>query len=307
METASEVWQVEGHALEMTHLDKLFWPEAGFTKRDMLDYYHRIALVALPHFRDRPVTLRVFPEGATGASYYQRERPSYAPAWLTGAAYHPRTRASGQAEPRAITTPLVNGAASMLWLANSGCVEFHLWSARVARLDQPDQAIFDLDPGENVPFATVREAALRLRDHLEQAGMVCYPKTSGGRGLHVYAPLEPVQPYADVRGWVKATAQRLADARPTLVAVARGATHRGDCVTIDYAQNSIGRNTAAPYTIRAGAAQPQVSMPLSWEEVSDDDIRLADMTPQLALDRARRLGDLFAPALLANQRLPAHP
>lgn len=305
MGAASEVWQVDGHALAVTHLDKLFWPAAGFTKRDLLEYYQRISPVALPHFHGRPVTLRVFPAGATGASYYQRDRPSSAPAWLAGATYHPRTRASGQTEPHAITTPLVNDVASLLWLANGGCVEFHLWSARVERLDLPDQAIFDLDPGENVPFARALEAALRLRDHLERVDIACYAKTSGGRGIHVYAPLEPARPYADVRQWVKAVAQRLATAHPALIAVAHGATHRGDYVTIDYAQNSIGRNTAAPYTIRADASRPQVSTPLRWEEVADGGIVPADMTPAVALERARRLGDLFAPALLANQRLPA--
>jgi bifunctional non-homologous end joining protein LigD len=307
MSAPSEVWQVEGHALELSHLDKLFWPDAGFTKRDMLSYYQQIAPAALPHFRDRPVTLRVFPEGTQGESFYQRERPPYAPPWLAGASYHPRTRSAGAGEPHAITTPLVSDSASLLWLANGGCVEFHLWSSRIGRLDQPDQAIFDLDPGERAPFAKALEAALRLHDQLEQAGIASYPKTSGGHGIHVYAPLAPVHLYMDVRQWVKATAQRLAEAHPTLVAVGSGSTHRGDYVTIDYAQNSIGRNTAAPYTIRAGAFQPRVSTPLRWEEIASGGIHPADMTPQVALERVRRLGDLFAPALLANQRLPARP
>lgn len=305
MSAVTEVWQVEGHALELTHLDKLFWPDAGFTKRDMLRYYQQIAPTALPHFQDRPVTLRVFPETAASGSFYQRERQAYAPPWLASASYQPRSSATGAGETRTITLPLVNNSASLLWLANGGCVEFHLWSARVTRLDQPDLAIFDLDLGEQVPFTRALEAALRLRDQLEQAGIASYPKTSGGRGIHVYAPLAPVHSYADVRRWVKATAQQLAERRPALVTMASGSTHRGDAVTIDYAQNSIGRNTAAPYTIRAGASRPQVSMPLSWEEIAEGGIHPADMTPQLALERAQTLGDLFAPALLASQRLPA--
>ncbi len=304
MNTASEVWQVEGHALQVSHLAKLFWPEAGFTKQDMLRYYLRIAPVALPHFRDRPVTLRVFPEGASGASFYQRERPSHAPSWVAGEVYHPRTGDSGATVTHAITAPLINDAASLIWLANGGCVEFHLWSARTPHLDLPDQAIFDLDPGESVPFSRVSEAGLRLREHLESLGVASYAKTSGGQGLHVYMPLEPVHSYTDVRQWVKAIAQRLAANYPTLVAVARGSTHRGDYVTIDYAQNSIGRNTAAPYTIRVGASRPQVSMPVSWEEIAAGSVRPDDLTPDVALERVQRYGDLFAPALLANQQLP---
>lgn len=305
MNAASEEWQVEGHAIPVSHLEKAFWPEAGFTKGDMLRFYLQISPVALPHFLDRPVTLRVFPEGASGASFYQRERPSYAPSWIAGEVYHPRTGGSGTKTPRAITTPLINDAASLIWLANGGCVEFHLWSARAPHLDLPDQAIFDLDPGENVPFSRVLEAALRLREHLERQGIVSYAKTSGGRGLHVYVPLAPVHTYLDVRQWVNATAQRLAADHPTLVAVAHGSTHRGDHVTIDYAQNSIGRNTAAPYTIRAGVSAPRVSTPLSWEEIAAGSIRPDDLTPDVALERVQRYGDLFAPALLANQRLPA--
>lgn len=299
MSSPSDVWQVERRAIPVSHLEKSFWPEAGFTKRDMLRYYLRIAPVALPHFRDRPVTLRVFPEVASGASYYQRERPGYAPSWIAGAVYHPRT-----GDSHAITTPLINDAASLIWLANGGCVEFHLWSARAPHLDLPDQAIFDLDPGENASFSQVLEAGVRLREYLESLGIASYAKTSGGRGLHVYVPLAPVHTYLDVRQWVNVTAQQLAADYPALVAVAHGATHRGDYVTIDYAQNSIGRNTAAPYTIRAGASNPRVSMPLSWEEIAAGTIRPDDFTPDVALERVRRYGDHFAPALLANQRLP---
>ena len=304
MNTASEVWQVEGHAIPVSHLEKVFWPEAGFTKQDMLRYYLQIAPVALPHFRDRPVTLRVFPEGVSGGSFYQRERPSHAPPWIAGEVYHPSTGNSGTRAPRAITTPLITDAASLIWLANGGCVEFHLWSARAPHLDLPDQAIFDLDPGEKTPFSRVLEAGLRLRDHLESLGIASYAKTSGGHGLHVYAPLAPVHTYVDVRQWVNGTAQHLAADYPALVAVAHGATHRGDQVTIDYAQNSIGRNTAAPYTIRAGASNPQVSTPISWDEIAAGSLQPDDLTPDVALERAHRYGDLFAPALLANQRLP---
>lgn len=301
--TTSEVWQIDDHAVQVSHLEKLFWPDGAFTKRDMLRYYLQVAPVALPHFRDRPVTLRVFPESAQGTSFYQRERPEYAPEWLPGVTYRPQTRASSQSDPRTITLPLANDTACMIWLANGGCIEFHLWSARAPQLDLPDQAIFDLDPGENVPFSRVLEASLRLRGHLEGEGITSYAKTSGGHGIHVYVPLFPEYTYLDVRRWVMSVAQKLAATFPALVAVAHGPTHRGDHVTIDYAQNSIGRNTAAPYTIRAGASQPRVSTPLTWDEIAAGTIKPADFTPDVVLERVQQLGDLFAPALLANQRV----
>lgn len=305
MSDVSKTWQIENRTVRVSHLEKVYWPQSAFTKGDMLRYYLDIASVALPHFQDRPVTLRVFPDGPHGMSFYQRERPEYAPSWLRSAIYHPRTATSGQKEPDPITVPLVNDAASLIWLANGGCVEFHLWSARVPHLDVPNQAIFDLDPGDTAPFSAVLEASLRVREHLERVGIACYAKTSGGRGIHIYAPLAPRYPYVDVRRWVRARAEELAAAFPRLIAVARGPTHRGDLVTVDYAQNSVGRNTAAPYTIRAGASQPLVSAPLSWDEMTVGNFQPVDLTPGVVLERIRRLGDLFAPVLHTEQNLPA--
>jgi bifunctional non-homologous end joining protein LigD len=154
-----------------------------------------------------------------------------------------------------------------------------------------------------VPFEAVREAALRLRDALKQAGVRGYPKTSGGSGLHVFVPLAPGHTFDRVRAWVKAVGQQLASSYPNLVALAHGRTHQGGHVTVDYAQNSVGRNTAAPYTLRAQLAYPTVSTPLSWEELERGDLLPAGLTPQAVLERVERLGDLFAPVLQANQSL----
>ncbi len=164
-------------------------------------------------------------------------------------------------------------------------------------------AIFDLDPGETASFDAVREAGLRLHDALAQAGIRGYPKTSGGGGLHVFVPLAPGHTFERVRGWVKAVGQQLESTSPDLVALARGATHRGGRVTVDYAQNSLGRNTATPYTLRAHPAHPMVSTPLTWEELEAGTIHPADLTPQVVLGRDERWGDLFAPVLLGEQQL----
>jgi len=290
-------WSIGGRTIAVSNLEKAYWPGDGLTKGDLLRYYQTVAPVLLPHCADRPATLRVYPNGIRGFSYYRRELPSHAPDWLRGVAYRPETTG----EP--IQLPLVDDAAGLVWLANTGAIELHLWTARLPNLDEPDQAVFDLDPGDQASFGDVLRAALRLRDELERRGLHGYPKTSGGKGLHVYLPLAAGHTYDAVRAWVKAVAERLAAAHPDLIAVARGATHRGGHVTIDYAQNSVGRNTAAPYTPRARPGAP-VSCPLTWDEVADGKIAPSDLTLRTVPDRVAKLGDVFAPVLAADQRLP---
>ncbi len=297
MSAAGETWRLDGRTVAITHPDKLYWPNAKLTKGDMLGYYRAMAPVMLPHFRDRPVTLRLFPRGIGGFSYYRRSLPQDAPDWLRRVTYETET------DRHAIQLPLVDDAAGLIWLANLGAIEFHLWGSRAPRLHEPDVAIFDLDPGEEATFAHTLEAALRVRDALDEAGVRGYPKTSGGSGLHIYVPLAPGQSFDGVRAWVKDLAGRLAAAYPDLIAVAHGATHRGDRVTVDYAQNSVGRNTAAPYTLRARPGAP-VSMPVTWAEVEAGRIRPADFTLASAPDRVVKVGDLFRPVLEGGQGLP---
>ena len=297
MNASSETWYLGSQAIHVSHLEKVYWPQAGFTKGDLLHYYRQIAPVALPYLKDRPVTLRVYPHGVEGASYYRRDCPEEAPDWLRRVDYQPKTVS------HAVPLPVIDTMAGLLWFANQGAIEFHLWGSHLPDLSQPDLAIFDLDPGETASFAAVRGAGLRLHDALAWAGVRGYPKTSGGNGLHVFVPLAPGHTFERVRGWVKAVGQQLAETYPDLIALARGATHRGGRVTVDYAQNSLGRNTATPYTLRAHPAHPTVSAPLSWEELEAGTIDPADLTPQVVLGRVERLGDLFAPVLLGQQQL----
>ena len=297
MNASSETWQLGDQAIQVSHLEKVYWPQTGFTKGDLLRYYRQIAPVVLSHLKDRPVTLRVYPQGVSGTSYYLRDCPENAPDWLRRVQYQPKTVS------HPVPLPLIDTAAGLLWFANQGAIEFHLWGSHTPDLSQPDLAIFDLDPGEIASFDAVREAALRLHDALEQAGVRAYPKTSGGRGLHVFVPLRPDHTFERVRAWVKAVGQQLAESYPDLIALAHGATHQGGLVTVDYAQNSLGRNTAAPYTLRAHPDHPTVSTPLTWEELQNGTIDPVDLTPRMVLERIERLGDLFASVLRADQRL----
>jgi len=297
MNASSETWQLGNQSVEVTHLEKVYWPQSGFTKGDMLHYYRQIAPVALPYLKGRPVTLRVYPQGVEGTSYYLRDCPEDAPDWLRRVQYQPKTVS------HAVPLPLIDTAAGLIWFANQGAIEFHLWGSHTPDLSQPDLAIYDLDPGETASFDAVQEAALRLHDILEKAGVRGYPKTSGGHGLHVFVSLGPGYTFERVRTWVKAVGHQLASSFPDLVALAHGATHQGGRVTVDYAQNSLGRNTAAPYTLRARPAHPTVSTPLTGEELEAGPIHPADLTPGVVLERVGRLGDLFTPVLQGGQHI----
>ncbi len=297
MNTSSETWQLGNQAVQVTHLEKVYWPETGFTKGEVLGYYRQIAPVLLPYLKDRPVTLRMYPQGVEGTSYYLRDCPADAPEWIRRVTYQPKT------VNHPVPLPLIDTAAGQLWFANQGAIEVHLWGSHTPDPKQPDLAIFDLDAGSTASFEVVREAALRLHDALKQAGVRGYPKTSGGGGLHVFVPLAPGSTFEHVRRWVKAVGNKLASNYPDLIEPASGATHQGGRVTVDYAQNSLGRNTAAPYTLRAHPDHPTVSTPLSWEELDTGSIHPTSFTPQVVLERISRMGDLFAPVLQADQHI----
>jgi len=297
MTQLSENWQLHGIRVAITHPSKLYWPDNDLTKGDMLHYYRSMAPVMLPYFHNRPVTLRIFPRGIHDFSYYRRDLPEDAPDWLRYVDYRTET------DPHVIQLPLVDDAAGLIWLANKASIEFHLWSAREPNLEEPDMVIFDLDPGEKATFSEALEAALRVHQALKDFGLRGFPKTSGVRGMHVYMPLASGYTFDAVRTWVKNVAEQLAAADPDLIAVAHGATHRGARVTIDYIQNSIGHNTAAPYTLRALAGAP-VSTPLSWEEVEEGHIRPSDFTLSTVPKRVSGVGDLFLPILVEKQHLP---
>src|SRR6266511_2230135 len=185
MRATSETWQIAGRAVRVTHLDKLYWPEDGVTKGDMLRYYLHVAPMMLPYLLNRPVTLRIFHNGIHGPSFYRRDRPAHAPAWLRSVGYQPETT------QETIQLPLIDDAAGLVWLANQGSIEFHVWISRLPDLTQPDQVLFDLDPGDQAKFADVLRAALYVREALERLGLQAYAKTSGGRGLHICLPHLP--------------------------------------------------------------------------------------------------------------------
>jgi bifunctional non-homologous end joining protein LigD len=293
-----EIWELNGRDIEITSRDRRYWPDDDLTKGDMLDYYRQIAPVMLPYLHDRPLTLRVFPRGIGGPGYWRRELTDSAPGWLRSVTYQPESR------DETIEVPLIDDDAGLIWYADHAAIEIHQWLSLAGDLEQPDWAVFDLDPGERVDFKQVLVAAIHVRDELDAADLTGFAKTSGGVGLHVFVPLDPVQPFDDVREWVHRVAKQLAEKHSDLIAEASGGTHLGTKVTIDHAQNSIGRNTAAPYSLRARAGAP-VSTPVSWDEVKRGRIRPDQFTLKTVPKRVKKLGDLWAGARTLHQKLPS--
>jgi bifunctional non-homologous end joining protein LigD len=294
-----EAWELSGREIRVTSLDKVYWPDDGLTKGDALAYYRQVASTMLPYLRDRPLTLRVFPRGISGPGYWRREQADSTPDWLRSVTYQPGSREDQ------IQVPLIDDEAGLIWHADHSAIEFHQWLSCADDLEQPDWAVFDLDPGKEVDFPSVLETALHVRDELAQAGLAAFAKTSGGVGLHVFVPLEPVQPHEVVREWVHDVARRLADRFPDLIASASGGTHVGAKVTIDHAQNSVARNTAAPYTLRARPGAP-VSSPVSWSEVESGEIRPEQFTLRNVPRRIEQIDDPWVGALTLRQRLPTN-
>jgi bifunctional non-homologous end joining protein LigD len=297
-EVSTATWSLDGRSLRLTDLDKVYWPHDGLTKGDVLEYYRELAPVLLPQFKDRPVTTRVFPDGIDGKSFYRRDVPAKRPRWLRSESYRP---ASGTGTTHLI---MIDDIAGLIWFANHGAIEFHTWMSCLPNLTEPDFAVFDLDPGEQVSFKEILRAARFLRDLLTKIGLTAYPKTSGRQGLHVLVPLAPGHSFECVRTWVKSTAEQLAAEHENLIAVAHGGTHRGHHVTIDYAQNSITRNLAAPYTLRAAPGAP-VSAPLSWQEIEQAKMTPAQITINTMPARLQQKSDLFASIMEDRQKLPA--
>ncbi|RMF57995.1 MAG: DNA polymerase [Bacteroidetes bacterium] len=266
---------------------KVLWPGDGLTRADLIAYYEAVAPFMLPYLKDRPVTVEVFPDGIGGTRFFRRWRPDDAPDWMRSVPYQPVT----VPEPRSLI--LIDDLRGLRWWVERGAIAFHTWACRLPDVDHPDQAIFDLDPGRGADFEAVLAAALVLRDWLHRQGLEGYARTSGGQGMHVVVPLHPVHSFDQVRAWVKRVAEDLASTHEDLMAVAHGATHRGDRVTIDHAQNSVGRNTATTYTVRGLPGAP-VAAPVTWREVAAHRLRPGRFTLRTMPARLRRRGDVWA-------------
>lgn len=285
--------------LRLSNLDKLFWPEEGITKGDLLSYYRAVAPVVIPHLRGRPFTMKRFPDGWQGKSFFQKDTPKHAPDWLKTAPF-PATSREG--ETRVIDYALVEDELALLWVVSMGCIDLHTWTSRADLPERPDWVIFDLDPSEGCGFGEVVEVALLLREVLELIGLRGYPKTSGSRGLHVLVPITRRHDHAQAREFAATIGAALERAHPGLVTTQWSKAKRVG-VLVDANQNGPGKTTAAVYSVRPRAGAP-VSTPLHWDELVPG-LDPGGFTMGSVIDRVAKLGDLFAPALDGGQSLTA--
>jgi bifunctional non-homologous end joining protein LigD len=286
--------------LRLSNLDKVFWPEEGITKGDLLSYYREVAPALLPHLRDRPFTMKRYPDGWQGNHFFQKDAPSHMPEWIPSKAYRSTSRETRQ--KRTIRYPLVNDELALLWMVNMGCIDMNTWYSRVDRPERPDWVLFDLDPSPDVGFREVVQVALLVKDVLDALGLAGFPKTSGADGFHVLVPVERRTTYDGTREFAEIVAGTLARTHRGLVTTEWSkAKRRG--VLVDANQNGEGKTIASAYSVRPRAGAP-VSTPLRWDEVNEG-LDPLDFTMEVVLGRVEREGDLFEGVLTTRQSLGA--
>jgi bifunctional non-homologous end joining protein LigD len=289
--------------VRLTNLDKPFWPEDDpgglITKGDLLDYYRAVAPVVVPHLKDRPFTMRRYPDGAYGKAFFQKDAPKGMPDWIPRFRVQVSTR-ERPPKRRWIEAPLVNDERSLLWMVNMGCIDLNAWYSRIDKPDRPDFVLFDLDPSPDVGFREVVQVALVVKQTLDALGLVAFAKTSSAEGMHVLVPVERRYTYAQTREFCEIVAGALARTHRGLVTTEWSkAKRRG--VLIDANQNGEGKTIASAYSVRPRPGAP-VSTPLRWEEI-DESLDARQFTMDTVLERVRRHGDLFAGVLTTRQRL----
>ena len=286
-------------SLKLSNLDKPFWPDEGITKGDLLDYYRRVAPVLVPQLRDRPFTMRRYPDGAYGKAFFQKDAPVHMPEWIPRVPLMVSTRETPRRRKR-IQAPLVNDELALLWMVNMGCIDMNTWYSRVDKPERPDWVLFDLDPSPDVGFAETIEVALYVKEALDALGLVSFPKTSGSEGIHVLVPIERRHTYDDTREFAEIVAGAIARAHRGLATTEWSkAKRRG--VLIDSNQNGEGKTIASAYSVRPKPGAP-VSTPLRWDEVNEK-LNPAIYTMDVVLSRVEQHGDLFEGVLTTRQRL----
>jgi bifunctional non-homologous end joining protein LigD len=285
---------VEGKEVRLTNLRKIFWPELGLTKGDLLQYYADVAHVLLPHISNRAMVMKRYPHGAAGEFFFMKRAPTPRPPWI-------ETCRIDHGHGNVIDFPMVQDLAALLWVINLGCIDLNQWYATCDDVDRPDYLHFDLDPGVGAMFDRVLEAAQVVHQALDTLKMPSYAKTTGSKGVHVYIPIVRGPEQKQVWTFAKTVAQTLAAARPDLMTAEyrREKRPRGR-VLVDYNQNRWGSTLASVYSARP-RPEATVSTPVTWKEVATG-VRIEDFTVKTVPARVAKLGDLWKPLLIARGR-----
>lgn len=271
---------------KVTHLEKVLWPDPGYTKADYLAYLHAVAPALLPHLAGRPLVLTRYPHGCEGKSFYQKNLPAGAPVWLQAFPFVHRER-----EVRYL---LCHDEESLLWLGAQAALEFHPWLSRAAHPEFPDLMVVDLDPMAPSGFEDARAVAGVVRDLLDRVGLRSYPKTSGATGIHIFVPIVPRYPFRRVAETVRRIGLALLRLWPDRITLERAVSRRAGRVYVDHLQNALGKTLVSVYCPRPLPGAP-VSTPFAWSELPH--VRPEAFTLRTVPPRLARLGDLFAGTL----------
>lgn len=294
MPSRSEV-RVGDRTLSLSNLDKVLWPDTGFTKGQLIDYYGAVADVMLPHLRRRPITLRRWPDGIAGQSFFQKHCPKHRPDWVDSV------------EMGGVGYCLIEEPAALVWAANLAAIELHPGLAQAPALDTPTAVVFDLDPGPPADLLTCVQVAFHLRECLDRVELRAWPKTSGSKGLQLFVPLNSGATYDQTRAFALGLAQVLEEQHPDLIVSAMDPAKRSKKVMIDWSQNTASKTTVAVYSVRA-RPEPTVSTPVTWDELQEaldrQDASGLVFLPDAVRERLERHGDLQAPVLTTSQTLP---
>jgi bifunctional non-homologous end joining protein LigD len=285
----SQVREVGGHELQFTNLDKIYWPKEKITKRELVNYYYQAASYILPYLKGRPQSLNRFPNGINGKSFYQKDVTGKIPGWIDTFPYR------SQEDNQDKNFMVCNDEATLLYMANLGCIEINPWSSTVKEPDNPDWCIIDLDPGKRTGFEQVIEAAQVTHEVLEKAGIPCYPKTSGSTGIHIYIPLGAAYTYEHSKEFARLIVTIVHNEIPDFTSIERVVSGRKGKMYLDFLQNRPQATLAAPYSVRPKPGAT-VSMPLRWDEVKKG-LTMQDFTIHNTIGLLKERGDLFKPVL----------
>lgn len=296
---ARTIVRVGSRKLSLGNLDKVLYPAAGFVKAQVLDYYRRIAPVILPHLKNRPVTMKRYPDGVAAGFFYEKRCPVYRPGWL-------RTKRVPSAGPP-LDYCVIDDEAALIWVANLASIELHSFLYTVRDIGRPTALAFDLDPGPPATLLDCLPLALEMRDRLAGLGLKSFPKTSGGKGLHLFVPLNTPATFARTKAFAREFARNMEERHPDRVLSKMRKDLRRGKVFIDWSQNDDHKTTVCAYSLRA-RERPTVSTPVAWKEVEaavgKGEAASLVFEAGDVLERVRRKGDLFAEVLTLRQALP---
>jgi bifunctional non-homologous end joining protein LigD len=294
---------IDGRTLAVSNLDKVLYPRPGFTKAQVIDYYIHIAPVLLPHLKNRPITLKRYPDGVEGFFFYEKQCPPHRPQWVKTTTVPSERRVEKQ-----IDYCVIDDLPALVWAANLADLELHTFLHRAPAITRPTALAFDLDPGPPADIVLCCQVGLWLKETFDKAGLECIAKTSGSKGLQIFVPLNTATTYEKTKPFAHGLAERLEREHPELIVSKMQKALRGGKVLIDWSQNDEHKTTVNVYSLRA-KEEPTVSTPVTWEEVERCWKRKAPGQLRFLSDevlrRVEKHGDLFAPALELKQRLPA--